>query len=81
MNERTLDRMRRFLRLRRAGVPTERARNALDGKGTFSVEAEWDRVEELRSDLLGVPSEGEIRDDLPHDPWRPSRSLGKLPRR
>lgn len=68
-----------FLRLRKAGVSAERAMRILDGK-TYSVEAEWDRVEELRADLLGVPSEGEIRYDLPHDPWRPSRTLGQTPR-
>jgi hypothetical protein len=46
--------------------------------GTFTVEAEIHRTEELRPEVLGVPSEDELH-DRPHDPWRPARTLGKLP--
>jgi hypothetical protein len=48
-------------------------------RGTYVVEAEMHRAEELRPDLLGVPSEDELN-DRPHDPWRPARSLGPLPK-
>jgi hypothetical protein len=73
--------LKRFLRLRRAGVPARVAQRVLAPKaGTFVVEAEIHRAEEMRADLLGVPAEDEVRKDLPHDPWRPARSLGKLPR-
>lgn len=47
-------------------------------RGSYVVEAEIHRTEELRPEVMGVPSEDEIH-DRPHDPWRPSRTLGKLP--
>lgn len=72
--------LKSFLRLRRAGVPAGVARRAIKPSGgTFVVESEIHRAEEMRADLLGVPSEDEIRTEAPHDPWRPARSLGKLP--
>lgn len=46
--------------------------------GTFVVYAEIHRTEELRPEVLGVPSEDEMH-GRPHDPWRPARTLGKLP--
>jgi hypothetical protein len=49
-------------------------------QGTFVVDAEIHRTEDLRPDVLGVPSEDEVRDDRPHDPWRPSRTLGPMPK-
>ena len=58
---------------RRGGVVTP-----ISG-GTYVVEAEIHRTEELRPELLGVPSEDEL-DDRPHDPWRPAKTLGRLPK-
>ena len=47
-------------------------------KGTYVVPAEMHRSEDLRPDLIGVPAEDELWDDAPHDPWRPSRTLGPI---
>lgn len=47
--------------------------------GTFVVDADLNRSEELRVDRLG-PGEEDLEDPLPvGDPWRPSRTLGPLP--
>lgn len=73
----------RFLALRRKGVSAKIAQRVLGGvepPKSFVADVEWHRAEELRADMIGVPSEDEIREDRPHDPWRPSRTLGKLPR-
>jgi hypothetical protein len=43
------------------------------------VEAEWERSEELRPDRLG-PGPDDIEDPIPVDPFRPSRTLGRLPK-
>lgn len=59
-----------------------RSRSARDAggvvQGSYVVEAEIHRTEELRPDVMGAPNEDEMN-DRPHDPWRPARSLGKLP--
>lgn len=47
-------------------------------RGSYVVEAEIHRTEELRPQIMGVPSEDELN-GRPHDPWRPARTLGKLP--
>lgn len=47
-------------------------------QGSYVVEAEMHRTEELRPDVMGAPSEDELN-DRPHDPWRPAKTLGKLP--
>lgn len=64
-------RIKRWAFWRRGGVDHNHS------QGTFVVEAEMHRAEELRPELLGVPSEDEL-DGRPHDPWRPARTLGKL---
>ncbi len=46
---------------------------------SFVVDAEIHRMEDLRPDTLGVPSEAELNDQ-PHDPWRPARTLGPMPK-
>jgi len=69
--------LREFLRKKREEGP---AKCFTPGTASFSVEAEVHRTEELRTTVLGAPSEDEIRLDRPHDPWRPARTLGKLPR-
>ena len=47
--------------------------------GSFVVEGEMHWSEELRPTVRGVPSEDEL-DGVPHDPWRPARTLGPLPK-
>jgi hypothetical protein len=70
--------LKRFLRLRRAGVPADKAQRALEGK-TFVMEAEWLRSEELRPDRLG-PSQDDVENPerVRVERWRPSRTLGPL---
>lgn len=72
---------RRFLALRRAGVPKDQAARALD-TGTFVMDAEWNRSEELRPERLG-PSVDDIEDPerVRVERWRPAKGLGPLPRR
>jgi hypothetical protein len=46
--------------------------------GSFVVDAEFHRTEELRPEMLGPTQE-----DVPHperveDPWRPARTLGPI---
>jgi hypothetical protein len=68
--------LRRFLELRRRGkkVPIERA-------GSYVADVEWQRSEELRPDRLG-PSQDDVIDPEPvRDPWRPSRTLGPIPKK
>lgn len=57
---------------RRAGKTAQ-----TDVQGTYVMEAQWERSEELRPERLG-PSQDDI--DLVQDPWRPRRSLGPLPK-
>lgn len=57
----------RIFRRRSAGVVS----------GSYVVEAEMHRAEELRSWVRDAPSEPELN-DAPHDPWRPSRTLGPM---
>jgi hypothetical protein len=60
-------------------TPHTEPQGVVPERKTFVVEGEFHRTEELRPDVIGVPSEDEVKDDGPHDPWRPSRTLGKLP--
>jgi hypothetical protein len=71
----------RFLALRRAGVPKEKASRVLE-PGSFVMDAQWERSEELRTDRLG-PSVDDIEDPerVRVERWRPQRGLGPLPRR
>jgi hypothetical protein len=48
--------------------------------GSFSVEVEMHRADEVRSWVKDAPSEDEL-EDRPHDPWRPARTLGPMPKR
>lgn len=73
----------RYLALRRRGVKAERAAQVLEPKpGTFVMDAEWERSEELRVDRLG-PTQDDVEDPerVRVERWRPSRTLGPLPRR
>jgi hypothetical protein len=54
--------------------------------GTFVMDAEWERAEELRPDRLG-PGEDDLDDEEPvvnlyslNDPERPVRTLGPIPK-
>lgn len=62
----------------KAFLAKRRKQLQVEQRGTFVVPAEMHRSEDLRPDLIGVPSEDEVRDEAPHDPWRPSRTLGRL---
>jgi hypothetical protein len=57
--------------------PIELPSGGVVPSASFVVEGEFHRAEELRPDVVGVPSEEEL-DDKPHDPWRPSRTLGRI---
>lgn len=49
--------------------------------GSFVAEVQWERCEELRPDRLG-PSQDDVTDPEPvRDPWRPSRTLGPMPKK
>lgn len=69
----------KYLSLRRAGVAREKASRALK-PGTFVMEAEWLRSEELRPDRLG-PSQDDVvnPERVKLERWRPSRTLGRMP--
>lgn len=45
--------------------------------GSFVMEAEWHRAEELRPDRLG-PGQDDVPNPEPVDKWRPVRTLGPL---
>ena len=45
-----------------------------EGRGTYVMDSEFHRSEELRVDRLG-PDADDLR-GLPHDPWRPRRTRG-----
>jgi hypothetical protein len=50
-------------------------------RGTFVMQTEWVRSEELRPDRLG-PAEDDVEDPerVRIERWRPSRSLGPMKR-
>lgn len=48
--------------------------------GSFSVEVEMHRTDEVRSWVKDAPAESEL-DGAAHDPWRPARTLGPMPKR
>lgn len=57
-----------------------RRRNAdTSERGTFVMDAQWSRTEELRPDRLG-PSHDDVQgsEKVRADPWRPARTLGPL---
>jgi hypothetical protein len=54
----------------------KRRQKPVQRRGTFVMDATMARSEELRVDRLG-PSQDDV---VPHDPERPSRTLGKLPK-
>lgn len=63
--------LRKIFRRRNAGVvPTP---------GTYVMDIEWERSEELRPDRLG-PSEDDVEDPerVRIEKWRPNRTLGPM---
>jgi hypothetical protein len=58
----------------------KRRQKPVGGSGTYVMDVEWHRSEELRPDRLG-PSQEDVPDPVQvRDPWRPSRTLGGLPK-